>query len=257
MDNNFISACVATYNSGDKAVNICKQLIKYTKKYPLKLYVVDNASSDDTAERIEKIGNVTVIKNSTNVGFGAAHNAVIKQEMGKYHFVINPDIEIKNDILSQIVDFMEQNQDILMLMPKILNPDNTEQYLPKKRPTFKRLYLGRLARLGGYFKRIRDEFTLFNTPIDTVTDIEFCSGCFFCIKGELFKKLNGFDERYFMYLEDADLSLKVKQHGRVVIAPQFSVVHLWERDSAKKLKYLLIHISSSLKFLNKWRGSTL
>lgn len=251
--NDFISACVVTYNNGDKAENICRQLLEYTKKYPLKLYVVDNASSDDTVKRIKAICGVTLIRNSTNEGFGAAHNAVIEQGIGKYHFVINPDIVIKGDILSEMTDFFEQNCDIAMLMPRILNPDNSEQVLPKKKPTFKRLYLGRLEGLGTYFKKIRDEYTLAYTPLDTVTDIDFCSGCFFGIRGEAFTRLRGFDERYFMYLEDADLTLRVKEHGRVVIAPQFSVVHLWERDSAKKLKYLFIHINSSFKFLKKWR----
>ena len=69
----------------------------------------------------------------------------------------------------------------------------------------------------------------------------------------MFKSLGGFDQRFFMYLEDADLTLRAKKFGRVVINPQISVTHIWERESAKSVKYLFIHILSSLKFLWKWR----
>lgn len=244
---NFISCAIVTYNNGEKAANICKQLVNYTKKYPLKFYVIDNASTDDTVERISKIQGITIIQNKKNLGFGAAHNMPIKEGIGKYHFVINPDIEINGDILSDMADFLEENSDIVMAMPNILNPDKTVQYLPKKRPTFKRLYLGR------FFKKYRDEYVMANTNFESVTDIDFCTGCFFGIKGSVFENLGGFDKRYFMYMEDVDLTLMAKKYGRVVIAPQFSVVHLWERESAKSLKYLFIHINSSLKFLRKWR----
>ena len=69
-----------------------------------------------------------------------------------------------------------------------------------------------------------------------------------------FKELGGFDERYFMYLEDADLALKSKSKGKVMMLPQFEVTHAWERESSKSFKYLFIHIISSFKFLLKWRG---
>ena len=72
-----------------------------------------------------------------------------------------------------------------------------------------------------------------------------------CIRSDVFKALGGFDERFFMYLEDADLTLRAQKFGRTVIAPQFCVTHLWDRSSAKSIKYLFIHLSSAFKFLIK------
>lgn len=178
-----------------------------------------------------------------NKGFGAAHNVAIEKGIGKYHFIINPDIAINGDILSDMADFMEQNNDIALLMPQILNSDGTVQYLPKKVPTFKRVFLGRFS------KGVRDEFVMKNELTGAVQEIDFCSGCFMCIRGEVFKNLGGFDKRYFMYMEDADLTLRAKEYGKTAIAPQFSVKHLWRRESSKSLKYLLIHTSSAFKFL--------
>ena len=248
-----ISASIVTYNDDDKAVAACRSILDNTKRYKVKLYVIDNASTDDTVEKISKIDGVEVIKNNSNIGFGAAHNKALGCEMGKYHFVINPDIVIKSDVLSDFVDYFEQNTDVVMAMPKICNPDGSEQKLPKEMPTAKRLFLGRLASVSSKFAAIRNEYIWADKEITEPTDVNFCTGCFFCIRSEAFEKLGGFDDRYFMYLEDVDLTIRAKKIGRVVMNPDISVIHEWGRESAKKLKYLLIHICSSIKFLYKWR----
>ncbi len=242
-----VSASIVTYNDIDRAPDTVKSVVDRTKRYSLKLYVVDNASSDGTADLIEKLGQVSVVKNSKNLGFGAAHNMVLSHELGKYHFVINPDITLNSDCISDMVDYFEANPDVVMAMPKILNTDGTEQKLPKEKPTFKRLFFGRFS------DKIRGEYVWAQREITEPCEIDFCTGCFFCIRTEVFKKLLGFDERYFMYLEDADLALKAKRKGKVMFLPQFSVTHAWERESSKSLKYLFIHIISCFKFLFKWR----
>lgn len=244
----FASASIVTYNDIDRAPITIDSVIKNTKKYPLKLYVIDNNSTDGTADYIEKNGQAVVVKSSKNVGFGAAHNIALTQELGKYHFVINPDITVNSDVISEMVDYFENNPDVVMAMPKILSEDGSEQKLPKERPTFKRLFLGRLS------KKIRGEYVWADRDIDAPTEIDFCTGCFFCIRTDVFKSLKGFDQRYFMYLEDVDLALSAKQFGKVVMIPQVAVTHVWERTSSKSLKYLIIHIVSSFKFLFKWRG---
>lgn len=251
---NKVTACIVTYNNKSEVIGAYRSLFGKTVKYPLKLYVSDNASADGTADWFADKENVEVLNQGKNIGFGAAHNAVLKEQIGEYHFVINPDIIVSDDVISEMVDFMEENPDVVIAMPRICNADGSEQKLPKERPTFVNLFLGRLAPLGGIFRRIRNNYVWADRETDEVTDIDFCSGCFFCIRGSAFKELNGFDERYFMYLEDADLTMRAKRLGRVVMAPQFSVMHIWHRESAKSLKYLFIHIISSLKFLDKWRS---
>lgn len=247
MDKISISASIVTFNDGETAVTAVNTILKYTKRYPLTLYVFDNGSTDNTVEMI-KSTDAVLIENNKNLGFGAAHNLSLKQNLGKYHFVINPDIEIKNDVLSDMVDYMENNPTAVMCMPKILNEDGTEQKLPKETPTFKRLFLGRLI------KTVRDEYIWADRELTEPTEIDFCSGCFFCIRAEAFKELCGFDERFFMYLEDADLTLRAKRYGKVMLLPQFAVTHKWERASAKNIKYLLIHTVSCFKFLLKRRN---
>ena len=248
MLSSFISATIVTYNNPNIAKNACQSVLEHTKRYPLKFYVIDNASSNGAEQVLGSIDGVNFSKMQKNIGFGAAHNKVLEKETGKYHFVINPDIIIDSDVLSDMADFMDQNPDIVMCMPKILNADGTEQKLPKEKPTFKTLFFGRLS------QKIRNQYIWADREINKVTDVNFCTGCFFCIRSDIFKTLGGFDERFFMYLEDADLTSRAKKYGRVVMNPDILVTHIWERESAKKIKYLLIHILSAIKFLLKSEG---
>lgn len=243
---NFISAAIVTYNDLEKVRDAYFSIKENTKRYPLKLYIIDNGSLDGTVEFFKDF-DVTIIQNGKNLGFGAAHNKALNLPLGKYHFIINPDIKISSDVLSDMADFMEENKDICLAMPQILSSDGTVQYLPKEIPTARYLFLGR------FFDKIRREYIWADKELKEPTEIDFCSGCFMCIKSESFVSLCGFDERYFMYLEDADLTLRAKKLGKAVINPNISVSHMWERESAKKLKYLLIHISSAIKFLRKRR----
>lgn len=255
MSTDMLSAAIVIYGGAEQAKMTISSVLQNTEKYPLKLYVIDNFSPDDTAEKLREISGVSLVELKENLGFGGGHNAVIDENLGKYHAVINPDIELKSDVLSHLIDVMEQNEDIAIIAPKILHSDGSEQHLPKRHPTFKYLFLGRLARLGGIFKKIRKEYTREDEKLDGLCDIEFCSGCFFLIRSEIFKKIGGFDKRYFMYMEDADLSRQALKYGRVVLDTSVSVTHLWKRESAKSIKFLFIHLSSALKYLKKWRKS--
>lgn len=253
MSENMLSAAIVTYKGKEQAVYTINSVLQHTNKYPLSLYVIDNASKDSTLDEIGKIEGVTLICQDKNLGFGGGHNAALNEKLGEYHAVINPDIELNSDILSYFVDVMEKNSDIAMITPKILSDDGSEQHLPKRHPTLRYLFLGRLSGLGGVFKKIRKEYTRQEENLDKPTDIEFCTGCFFLIRSEIFKQIGGFDKRYFMYMEDADLSREVLKYGRVVFDPTVSVKHLWKRESAKSIKFLIMHTSSAFKYLKKWR----
>ena len=249
MEKEFLlSAAIVSYNCGEKTLAAAKSILEHTKHPDFKLYIIDNNSDDKTL--LKDIKGATLIENKENSGFGGGHNKVLELPLGKYHAIINPDIQINEDVLKKLTDIMEENPDIVMLTPKILNPDGSEQYLPKRNPNLKYIFLGRLSH------KIRAEYTRAGETFKKPTDIDFCTGCFFVIRSEIFKKIGGFDERFFMYMEDADLSREAKKYGRVVYCPNIEVTHIWERASAKSLKAFLMHITSVFKYLLKWRNET-
>ncbi|MDV3426288.1 MAG: glycosyltransferase family 2 protein [Bacillota bacterium] len=250
---NKISISVVTYNNSDKISSLLSSIIAHTKKYDYKIYVIDNNSSDDTVKIVkDNFPSVTVIENSENKGFGWGHNRVLNELDSEFHAVINPDVILSQDSLSYLADYIESNPGIVMATPKIINPDGSEQYLPKKDVSLKYLIGSRFEQRGEVFKKLREDYTMKNLTITDCVDIGFCTGCFFMIKTDVYKKLGGFDERFFMYFEDADLTQRASKIGRVVYTPQFEVTHLWERASSKKIKLFLIELQSMAIYFMKY-----
>ncbi len=246
-----LSMCIVTHNSEDIICNTINKIIDAAADFDFKFYISDNCSTDNTVSVIkEKFPQVIVIENKENPGFGAGHNKVLPLLESKYHFIINPDILTNEDTFRVIVDFMENNNDVGMLCPLIMNDNGTEQILPKRNPKYKYLISRRIK----IFKNTEAEYTRRFEKLDEVTDIDFCTGCFMAIRTELFKKLGGFDDSFFMYFEDADLSRRVKQTSRVVMYRKAQVIHKWERASAKSLKFLMIQIKSMNIYFKKWKN---
>lgn len=245
-----LSVCIVTYNNEDKAANAVSSVKKHTA-LPYTLFISDNGSTDGTVKAVCNVdSNAVIIENGGNLGFGKAHNKVLGRLDSKYHAVVNPDITIDYDVFSEICEYMDKHPEVVMATPKILSVDGSEQHLPKRLPKLKYLAARRLK----LSKKLADEYTRADEVIDKPIEIDFCTGCFFVIRTEVFEKIGGFDERFFMYFEDTDITVRSKQYGRVMFLPDSHVTHIWEQSSAKSIKYLAIHISSMFKFFWKYKG---
>ena len=245
-----ITGCIVTYNNAD-CIEICiNSLFRCFKKYSFTLYISDNGSTDGTVELIEKrFPDVILINNRKNLGFGMGHNQILPTINHGYHFIINPDIYVDSDVMGNLIDYMEENPDIGIITPLIKNVDGSIQHLPKRTPTIR--YLG-LSKLPG-FHYLRKEYTRENENLTQPTEISFCTGCFFCIRSALLKEISGFDKRFFMYFEDADLTREVRLSGyKIVYYPFTYVIHRWKRDNVKSLKGIFREIYSMIKYFNKW-----
>lgn len=247
-----VSFSVVTYNNEKCIGRMLDSIQAYTKSVPYNIYVVDNGSKDNTVEIIKSRGDgITLIESKKNVGFGRAHNMALDDLQSKYHVIINPDIFIDYDVISAIADYMDGNNDIGIISPKVEYPDGRTQRLPKRDPKFIYLLSRRIPLRT--LKKYRDEYEMAERGDDETFDIEFASGCFMFIRTERLKKVRGFDERFFLYFEDADLSREIRKFARVQYNPQFYVYHHWERGGARNLKLFCIQILSMLKYFNKWK----
>lgn len=249
-----VSICIVTYNHKDKISKVLDHIFKYTKDIRFQVYVVDNQSQDGTAGFIkENYPQIQVIESGVNAGFGHAHNQVMDLIDSKYHVVLNPDIILTSNVFADLKAYMDAHEDVVLSSPRILNPDGTEQYLPKLRPTFRYLVLGRLSKVIKPFEKVRAEYTMRNLALDKPTEIEFCTGCLMFLRTEIFRKIKGFDEQFFMYLEDADLTQRAAEYGKIMFLPDLNVIHEWERASSKNSKLFRIHVQSMIKYLKKQR----
>lgn len=245
-----ISGCIVTYNASDEIMPCIKSILEDTKNLDFKLYVVDNASSDDTVEVIRhEFPQVKVITNDKNVGFGKGHNKVIEYLDSDYHVVINPDIKTEDKVIYKLTTYLEEHKDVGQICPRVLNTDESEQHLPKRNPRFKYVILSKFPG----FKKYRAEYTRQGEDMSVATEIEFASGCFFALPTSLYKELKGFDDRYYMYFEDADLSRRVAEHGKkIVYDPETYVYHDWHRDNMRSLKGAVRFLNSMCKYFMRW-----
>lgn len=247
-----LSIGIVTYNSENEIEGLLRSIFEYTSGLSFHVYVVDNMSQDSTVRLIhEKFPQVTVIESKVNNGFGHGHNQVLPVLDSRYHAIVNPDILLNCDVFKYLVEYMDVHSECVICTPKVLNSDGTEQHLPKRRPTFKYLFGGRLEAYGEIFKKIRREYTMADRNLTEPTEIEFCTGCFMVMRTEIFQKCRGFDERFFMYFEDADLSDRARQYGKIIFHPHTQVIHKWERTSSKKFKFLKIHLQSYFRYVIK------
>ena len=249
-----ITASIVSYNGFDD-IKICvESLLKHTKQYPIMVYIVDNNSPNGSGEKLQKeyleTENVKVILNKENVGFGSGHNTVLPFVESGYHAVINPDIEVDCDVLGNIVTFMQESPDIAMVTPKLKFPTGEEQFTPKRKPNF----MGLFARQVPFkcFEKYDAHYLMQDEDLTKTQDIEFCTGSFFVVKAEVYKKIQGFDPNYFMYVEDADITQKILAEGRAVFYPETYVYHAWNRQARRSLKQYALQMSSMVKYFKKW-----
>ncbi len=252
MNDYKVSGCIVTYNNKDKVCRTIESLLEKTKGVNFELFVVDNNSSDGTAKLIkEKYPEVTVIESDENKGFGAGHNKVLAFIDSKYHVVINPDIILKDDTISVLASYADKNEEVGLISPQIKYEDGRIQQLGKRSPTIR--YLGtHWFHKGDEPSKLMREYCMLDEGDDKPFEITNATGCFMFFRTSVFKELGGFDERFFMYLEDCDIARRVSQKYKAVFYPMASVVHLWERESKRNKKLLLIHIESIIKYFLKW-----
>ncbi|MDE6023838.1 MAG: glycosyltransferase family 2 protein [Lachnospiraceae bacterium] len=244
-----VSGCVVTYNNIDVIEDCIESVLQCTKNVDFQLYVVDNGSTDGTRELIKrKYENVKLIENEKNSGFGEGHNKVVSLIDSEYHVIINPDIKLESDVISTLCGFMAKHENVAMVTPKILNEDKSEQYLPKYCPTIRYVIISKFKP----FQYLRRQYTRQDESFEKPVKIEFSTGCFSVVRTALFKELEGFDSRFFMYCEDADLSRRVRKKGYIVFYPDVSVIHRWERENTRSLKGVIRFMSSLTKYFLKW-----
>lgn len=246
------TGCIVTYNNIKTVGETLKTLTQYSKENDFKLFVVDNGSTDGTVEFIkENYPSVILIETGENVGFGKGHNFILDKLNSEYHLIINPDIAVKDDVVTKICDYFDKNEDVGILSPKICFPDGRLQILGKKNPKLKYLIASRLRNEQEPGKWLK-EYAMLDCDLTKPQDIQVASGCFLAIRTDVFKKIGGFDERYFMYFEDFDLSRTVCEIMKIRYFPGVVVYHEWGRDSKKNMKLKMIHIFSMIKYFLKW-----
>ena len=249
-----VTGSIVTFNNISTIDTTLRTVKEQTQGVPFHLYVIDNSSHDGTLDYINRIDGIEVLRIPWNVGFGAGHNLVLPRLKSKYHAIINPDIALSEDAISKMAHYMDEHPEVAMLSPRIVFPETCEdQILGKRNPTPRYLIASRLRR-GGYAKKVLAEYAMLDADISRPFEIENATGCFMLIRTEALKKIGGFDERYFLYFEDCDITRTLAREGKVLYYPFAVIEHVWKRESKKDFRLMLVQIQSMLRYFWKWRG---
>lgn len=224
-----------------------------TTKLAVKLYLVDN-SPDNSLKNICLDPRCEYIFNNQNLGFGKAHNIALKKsiEESKYHLILNPDIYFKPNTLEKIYSYMDKNPDVGQVMPKVLYPNGETQYLCKLLPTPFDLIFRRFFPGISFMKERNKIYELHDTGYDKIMNIPYLSGCFMFLRTSALRETGIFDERIFMYIEDADLTRRIHARYKTLFYPLTEVYHYYSKGSYKNLKLMLYNIHGAYIYFNKW-----
>jgi GT2 family glycosyltransferase len=194
-----------------------------------------------------------------NVGFGAANNRnfLNVNNPGESFFVVaNPDISFGPDSLLKLFAWMEACPNLACVAPLVLNPGNVIQFSAKKNPTILSLFIGKFAFLRRFPLFSSYDAWHRNLAFDYRSECiysTYLSGCFLVIPASLYLKANGFCERYFLHLEDADLVRRLSAFGLCVHNPIGIVEHQWARGSHHSPRQVLYLIHSIWVYFTEWR----
>lgn len=249
-----ISASIVLYKS-DKSVR--KTIADFLNtSLPVKLFLVDNSPTDLLKnDLIEFISDerVEYIFNNANIGFGAAHNIAIRKvlNVSQYHLVLNPDVTFDTGVLEKLFEYAERNKQAGLVVPKIYYPDGSLQYACKLLPTPTDLIFRRFLPKSLTDKRM-EKFEMQKSGYNKEMEVPYLSGCFMFLRVSALKKVGLFDERFFMYPEDIDLTRRMHKEYKTVFYPEVKITHEHARESYKSLKLFYIHLTNMIKYFNKW-----
>lgn len=252
MNQYVVTASIVLYkNKRDELKRAIESFLN--TKLHVHLYLIDNSPTPEL-ENIYIDNRVEYFYLNANRGFGAAHNVILKRPhmMGKYHIILNPDIYFKNGTTEALVNYMENNQMVGNVMPKVTYPDGSLQYLCKLLPT----PLDWIGRMFLPSKSLRDKlnyrFEMRFSNYDKETNVPYLSGCFMFLRTSVIKELGVFDESIFMYGEDTDLNRRIHNKYRTMYFPHATIVHKHERGSHKNIHLFWIHVKAAIYYFNKW-----
>lgn len=233
-----VSVIIVSFNSEDFIEKCISLVLKHTIG---ELIVLDNNSTDSTVKKLEKFGkSIKLIKSSENLGFGKGNNKASLEATGDYLFFLNPDTELENS-LEELVNFYENTPDVGIVAPKLITPNGAVQESVKKLPSV-------MGAFKEYILGLNHAYSQYAPDVNEPIQVEMAYGAAWLVKKDLFNSLEGFNEKFFLYYEDADFCKKVKNIGKkIYYYPKFSVKHLVGATKTSQNKYQL-NLESSKKY---------
>ena len=236
-----LSVIIVNYQTFDLTKNAINSILKYEYPFEIEILLVDNASPDDSLEKLENYfkDKVKFIKSNENNGFAAGNNQALKKAKGKYQLLLNSDTIVWQNTLENIYKFMEKHPDIGACGCQVLLEDEKlDKACKRSFPNIKNSFF-RLFHIPTNSKD--DNYNLDNLDDNGTYEIDCLTGAFMFIRKEALDEVGFLDETFFMYGEDIDLCYRIKNAGwKIFYYGKSKITHL-KGASSKKQKNKLIY----------------
>ena len=244
-----ITAAIVVY---EENFNILKKTVDCFLRIPFqkRQFLIDNSTSNRLQESFVN-DEIEYIFNKKNIGFAAGHNIIINQikDKSKYHLILNPDVTFLPNVIPDLIDEINKHNDVGMIAPKVVFPNGEHQYSCRRYPTVIDLF----ARLLKFPKKTVERGEYKDIDLSKSFYPDFLQGCFQLFRTENFIEIGGFDERYFLYMEDVDICRKMDQIGKKkYYYPNVQIKHELRKGSSKNIQLFFTHLNSSIKYFKKW-----
>jgi len=253
-----LSIVIVSFNTCRVLRDSLKSVFGNTKGLTYEVIVVDNASTDHSAEMVKsEFAQVSLIANETNAGFAAACNQGLAKAQGKYILLLNSDTIIIDDVIVRSVEFAQDHPDTAVVGCRVLNPNHTLQPSCFQFPSILNMmlstsYLYKLFPKSKFFGRERMGWW----SRDDVRQVDVVTGCFMLIRREAIEQVGPMDEDFFMYCEETDLCYRLKKAGwKVMYAPVGSIIHIGGQSTEQIRTDMLVQLRLSiLMFIHKHKN---
>jgi len=233
-----ITISIVKHNHGKITNELINQLIKL--KEITKIIVTINTPDNDILINHKKI---IYIKNKNSKGFSQNHNLAFLETQTKYYCVMNPDIKLEGNPFPFLLEIIEESN-VGVVGPMIKNIDGQFTDCARKFITPSELFWRR------FYRRKKTEFDNLNKK---ALKVDWIGGMFMLFKSDIYKKIKGFDENYFLYVEDCDICRRLKEEKlNTILCTNVSIIHEAQRNTFKNLRHLLWHIESIIRYFIKF-----
>lgn len=251
---NPLTVSIVTYHTDPEELGRC--LASLVSDIVECIYIIDNSAGRGDTRVRDMVGGYSKVEYvaSANVGYGSAHNVAMRRAMvlgSRYHLVLNSDVRFDVGILSRLIDVMDERPEVGQLQPRIEYPDGRLQYTVRRLPTPLDVF-GRRFLPKSWIRRRDDRYLLKDMDHSCEFNPAYHQGSFMMLRMDAIRDVGLFDERYFMYPEDIDLTRRMHRKYVTLYYPHERIVHDHRAGSYHDLRLLRIHIVNMIRYFNKW-----
>lgn len=217
-----------------------------------RIYLIDN--SEGPLRLPVEDTRITYLFSGANLGFGKGHNIAIRKSIADqvpFHLIMNSDVTFTPANITEMLAFMQTRTDIACMMPNVQFPTGKPQRLCKLLPTPMDL-LGRRFMPEPLIRKRNARYELVHTGYNRLMNVPALSGCFLLCRTEALAEAGLFDERFFLYCEDIDLTRRLHRVGKTVFYPNVTINHDFRRSSYTNLRLTWTHMRSACLYFNKY-----